>query len=127
MATVINGTATIRRASDLLGRVISYDDGAGNITRTQYDTRNRRIRVTDSAPPRSATTTTTRPDCPPGCTTQSWAPSATSPAPRQLYERGGPGAPRRGDRCRPGGDPGNHLAPSVAVRRQATDVRGPGS
>lgn len=50
VATLTNGTATIRRTSDLLGREISYDDGAGNITRTQYDNRNRRIRVTDAAP-----------------------------------------------------------------------------
>ncbi|MFE9171107.1 DNRLRE domain-containing protein [Streptomyces kebangsaanensis] len=50
VATVTNGTATIRRTTDLLGREISYDDGAGNVTRTQYDNRDRRIRVTDSAP-----------------------------------------------------------------------------
>ncbi|MFF7647414.1 DNRLRE domain-containing protein [Streptomyces canus] len=49
-ATVTNGTATIRRTRDALGREITYDDGAGNVTRTQYDNRDRRIRVTDSAP-----------------------------------------------------------------------------
>ncbi|MFV0138171.1 hypothetical protein ACLGIH_34375 [Streptomyces sp. HMX87] len=45
-----NGTATIRRTNDRLGREISYDDGAGNVTHTQYDNRDRKIRVTDSAP-----------------------------------------------------------------------------
>ncbi|MFV0136191.1 DNRLRE domain-containing protein [Streptomyces sp. HMX87] len=50
VATLTNGTATIRRTTDLLGREISYDDGAGNTTRTQYDNRDRRIRVTDSVP-----------------------------------------------------------------------------
>jgi RHS repeat-associated protein len=50
VATVSNGTATISRTSDLLGREIAYDDGAGNVTRTEYDSRDRRIRATDSAP-----------------------------------------------------------------------------
>ncbi|MFB6961860.1 DNRLRE domain-containing protein [Streptomyces sp. NPDC056309] len=50
VATVTNGTATIRRTTDLLGREISYDDGAGNVTRTEYDNRNRKVRVTDSVP-----------------------------------------------------------------------------
>jgi len=50
VATVSNGTATIRHTSDVLGREIAYDDGAGNVTRTEYDNRNRRARVTDSAP-----------------------------------------------------------------------------
>ncbi|WP_240503037.1 DNRLRE domain-containing protein [Streptomyces prasinopilosus] len=50
VATTANGTATIRRTTDLLGREITYDDGAGNTTRTQYDNRDRRIRATDSAP-----------------------------------------------------------------------------
>ncbi|HLL34116.1 MAG TPA: DNRLRE domain-containing protein [Streptomyces sp.] len=50
VATVTNGTATIRRTIDRLGREISYDDGAGNVTRTQYDNRDRKIRVTDSVP-----------------------------------------------------------------------------
>ncbi|MFE3034265.1 DNRLRE domain-containing protein [Streptomyces canus] len=50
VATVSNGTATISRTSDLLGREIAYDDGAGNVTRTEYDNRDRRIRATDSAP-----------------------------------------------------------------------------
>ncbi|WP_269439627.1 DNRLRE domain-containing protein [Streptomyces paludis] len=50
VATVTDGTATIRHTTDVLGRAIAYDDGAGNVTRTQYDNRDRRIRVTDSAP-----------------------------------------------------------------------------
>ncbi|MFD0314866.1 DNRLRE domain-containing protein [Streptomyces flavalbus] len=50
VATVTNGTATIRRTTDRLGREITYDDGAGNVTRTEYDNRDRRIRVADSAP-----------------------------------------------------------------------------
>ncbi|MBW8737701.1 MAG: RHS repeat-associated core domain-containing protein [Streptomyces turgidiscabies] len=50
VATVSNGTATISRTTDLLGRQIAYDDGAGNVTRTEYDKRDRKIRVTDSAP-----------------------------------------------------------------------------
>ncbi|MFB7739350.1 DNRLRE domain-containing protein [Streptomyces sp. NPDC056112] len=50
VATISNGTATIRRISDVLGREISYDDGAGNVTRTEYDNRDHKIRVTDSAP-----------------------------------------------------------------------------
>ncbi|MEU0158339.1 DNRLRE domain-containing protein [Streptomyces sp. NPDC006261] len=49
-ATVGNPTATVRRTSDALGRVISYNDGSGNVTRTEYDNRNRKTRVTDSAP-----------------------------------------------------------------------------
>ncbi|MEU9291770.1 DNRLRE domain-containing protein [Streptomyces sp. NPDC048275] len=50
VATISNGTATISRTTDLLGREIAYDDGAGNVTRTEYDNRDRRIRATDSAP-----------------------------------------------------------------------------
>lgn len=50
VATVSDGTATISRTTDLLGREIAYDDGAGNVTRTEYDSRGRRTRVTDSAP-----------------------------------------------------------------------------
>ncbi|WP_405816532.1 DNRLRE domain-containing protein [Streptomyces sp. NBC_01390] len=50
VATVSNGTATITHTTDQLGREIAYDDGAGNVTRTEYDTRDRRTRVTDSAP-----------------------------------------------------------------------------
>ncbi|MEV5973991.1 DNRLRE domain-containing protein [Streptomyces sp. NPDC051921] len=50
VATVSDGTSTIARTTDLLGREIAYDDGAGNITRTEYDSRDRRVRVTDSAP-----------------------------------------------------------------------------
>ncbi|MFE2267228.1 DNRLRE domain-containing protein [Streptomyces griseosporeus] len=50
VATVSNVTATITHTTDLLGREIAYDDGAGNITRTEYDSQGRKIRVTDSAP-----------------------------------------------------------------------------
>ncbi|MFI6935461.1 DNRLRE domain-containing protein [Streptomyces sp. NPDC050287] len=50
VATVTNGSATIRHSTDLLGREITYDDGAGNVTRTEYDNRDRKVRVTDSAP-----------------------------------------------------------------------------
>ncbi|MFJ4822058.1 DNRLRE domain-containing protein [Streptomyces bacillaris] len=50
VATVTDGSATIRHTRDVLGREIAYDDGAGNITRTQYDGSGRKIRVTDSAP-----------------------------------------------------------------------------
>ncbi|MFI8521551.1 DNRLRE domain-containing protein [Streptomyces sp. NPDC085481] len=50
VASVANGTATITHTADLLGREIAYDDGAGNITRTEYDSRGRRTRVSDSAP-----------------------------------------------------------------------------
>ncbi|MFG2459335.1 RHS repeat-associated core domain-containing protein [Streptomyces sp. NPDC048523] len=50
VATASDGTATIRHTMDLLGREISYDDGAGNTTRTEYDSRDRKVRVADSAP-----------------------------------------------------------------------------
>lgn len=48
MATVTNGTTT--HTTDLLGREIAYDDGAGNVTRSEYDNRGRKTKVTDSAP-----------------------------------------------------------------------------
>ncbi|WNI30003.1 DNRLRE domain-containing protein [Streptomyces sp. ITFR-6] len=50
LATISTGTATVRHTIDLLGREIAYDDGAGNVTRTEYDNRDRKTRVTDSAP-----------------------------------------------------------------------------
>ena len=50
VATVSNGTATITHTTDALGREIAYDDGAGNVTHTEYDNRDRKVRVTDSAP-----------------------------------------------------------------------------
>ncbi|MER6629027.1 RHS repeat-associated core domain-containing protein [Streptomyces sp. NPDC000987] len=50
VATLSNGTVTITHTTDVLGREIAYDDGAGNVTRTEYDNRDRKIRVTDSAP-----------------------------------------------------------------------------
>lgn len=64
--TVTNNTATIRHTNDLLGRVIAYDDGAGNVTRTEYDNRNRKTRVTDSSP----STTTYSYDNPAGLPTR---------------------------------------------------------
>ncbi|MFD8463496.1 DNRLRE domain-containing protein [Streptomyces cyaneofuscatus] len=50
VATASDGTSTIRHTIDLLGREISYGDGSGNTTRTEYDNRDRKIRVHDSAP-----------------------------------------------------------------------------
>ena len=65
-ATVTNGAATIRHTNDMLGRLIAYDDGAGNVTRTEYDARNRKTRVTDSVP----STTTYSYDNPAGLPTR---------------------------------------------------------
>ncbi|MFE5854280.1 DNRLRE domain-containing protein [Streptomyces sp. NPDC056500] len=65
-STVADTAATIRRANDMLGRVMSYDDGTGNVTRTEYDNRNRKTRVTDSAP----STTTYSYDNPAGLPTR---------------------------------------------------------
>ncbi|MFF8974309.1 DNRLRE domain-containing protein [Streptomyces sp. NPDC014995] len=50
VATVTDGTTTTRRSNDRLGREISYDDGAGNVTRTEYDNRNRVTRSSNSVP-----------------------------------------------------------------------------
>ncbi|MEV4880137.1 DNRLRE domain-containing protein [Streptomyces cyaneofuscatus] len=65
VATVTDGTATVRHTYDRLGRTIAYDDGAGNVTRTEYDSRDRKTRVTDSAP----STTTYAYDSPAGLPT----------------------------------------------------------
>ncbi|WP_326706062.1 DNRLRE domain-containing protein [Streptomyces cyaneofuscatus] len=56
VATVSDGTTTIRHTYDVLGRTIAYDDGAGNVTRTQYDLRDRKTRVADSVPSESTYT-----------------------------------------------------------------------
>lgn len=50
VATVADGTTTVRRSNDMLGREISYDDGAGNVTRTEYDNRDRVTRSSNSVP-----------------------------------------------------------------------------
>ncbi|MER5555746.1 DNRLRE domain-containing protein [Streptomyces sp. NPDC002793] len=50
VATMSDGTTTVRHVADKLGREISYDDGAGNVTRTGYDIRDRVTRRSDSAP-----------------------------------------------------------------------------
>ncbi|MCP3765232.1 DNRLRE domain-containing protein [Streptomyces sp. MAR25Y5] len=65
-ATVNDGTTTVRHTNDQLGRLITYDDGTGNVTRTEYDARDRKTRVTDSAP----STTTYTYDNPAGLPTR---------------------------------------------------------
>ncbi|MFE7766838.1 DNRLRE domain-containing protein [Streptomyces sp. NPDC057438] len=50
VATMSDGATTVRHVADRLGREISYDDGAGNVTRTEYDARDRVTRRSDSAP-----------------------------------------------------------------------------
>lgn len=50
IATASDSAATIRHTIDVLGREVSYNDGSGNVTRTEYDNRDRKARVTDSAP-----------------------------------------------------------------------------
>ncbi|MFF7545980.1 DNRLRE domain-containing protein [Streptomyces canus] len=50
VATTSDGATTVRHVADRLGREISYDDGAGNVTRTEYDARDRVTRRSDSAP-----------------------------------------------------------------------------
>ncbi|MEV7280409.1 DNRLRE domain-containing protein [Streptomyces sp. NPDC093111] len=49
-ATTASGGRTISTAYDRLGRVLTYDDGAGNVTTTSYDLLDRPVRVADSAP-----------------------------------------------------------------------------
>lgn len=44
------GGQTIAYTYDALGRLTSYDDGAGNITTTAYDILGRPVKVTDSVP-----------------------------------------------------------------------------
>lgn len=53
LSTVSDGTTATRHTYDVLGRTIAYDDGSGNVARTEYDNRDRKIRVTDSAPSES--------------------------------------------------------------------------
>lgn len=48
--TQSSGGKTITYGHDSLGRTISYNDGAGNITATAYDVLDRPVKVTDSAP-----------------------------------------------------------------------------
>ncbi|MET7899426.1 hypothetical protein, partial [Streptomyces mirabilis] len=50
VATVTDGTTTITRAYDKLGRQVSYKDGTGNTAVTEYDAFDRPVKVTDSAP-----------------------------------------------------------------------------
>ncbi|WP_051900875.1 DNRLRE domain-containing protein [Streptomyces aureus] len=50
VATETSNGQTITHTTDMLGREISYDDGAGNTAATQYDALDRPIQVTDSAP-----------------------------------------------------------------------------
>lgn len=50
VAGTSDGTATVSQAYDLLGRQVSYDDGAGSVTTTEYDPLNRVVRRADSAP-----------------------------------------------------------------------------
>ncbi|MEE1832318.1 DNRLRE domain-containing protein [Streptomyces sp. SP17KL33] len=50
VATMSDGATTVHHVADKLGREISYDDGAGNVTRTEYDARDRVTRRSDSAP-----------------------------------------------------------------------------
>ncbi|MGW0826015.1 DNRLRE domain-containing protein [Streptomyces sp. NPDC002845] len=50
VATIASGGRTITYGYDKLGRVTSYDDGAGNTTTTAYDILDRVVRTADSAP-----------------------------------------------------------------------------
>ncbi|MFF3565475.1 RHS repeat-associated core domain-containing protein [Streptomyces sp. NPDC002574] len=50
VATESTTAGTITHISDLLGREISYSDGAGNTTTTSYDQLGRPVKTTDSAP-----------------------------------------------------------------------------
>ncbi|MDT9698293.1 DNRLRE domain-containing protein [Streptomyces sp. P17] len=50
VATLTAGGQTITRTSDMLGREISYNDGAGNTATTSYDALGRPVKTTDSAP-----------------------------------------------------------------------------
>ncbi len=50
VATVTSNGQTITHTYDVLGREISYDDGAGNTAATSYDALGRPVRTTDSAP-----------------------------------------------------------------------------
>jgi len=48
--TVASDGKTVTTAYDKLGRVISYNDGAGNIRTAEYDVFGRPVKVSDSAP-----------------------------------------------------------------------------
>jgi RHS repeat-associated protein len=50
IATRVSNGQTIVFGYDVLGRQISYDDGAGNTTTTAYDILDRRVKNTDSVP-----------------------------------------------------------------------------
>ncbi len=49
-ATVAAGGRTAAYSYDALGRLVGYDDGAGNVTTTEFDTLGRAVKVSDSAP-----------------------------------------------------------------------------
>ncbi|WP_307790501.1 DNRLRE domain-containing protein [Streptomyces actuosus] len=50
VATVTSNGQTVTHVDDVLGREISYADGAGNTAATSYDALGRPVRTTDSAP-----------------------------------------------------------------------------
>ncbi|MFD7985211.1 DNRLRE domain-containing protein [Kitasatospora indigofera] len=50
LATLANGRATIKQGYDKLGRLVSYDDGAGNVAATEYDKLDRVLKKSDSVP-----------------------------------------------------------------------------
>ncbi|MFJ3792430.1 DNRLRE domain-containing protein [Kitasatospora sp. NPDC090091] len=50
LATVTNGRATITQGYDRLGRLVSYDDGAGATSTTEYDRLDRVVKKSDSVP-----------------------------------------------------------------------------
>ncbi|MFJ4007918.1 DNRLRE domain-containing protein [Streptomyces sp. NPDC090023] len=50
VTTVTSGGHTVTRTYDMLGRDLSYDDGAGNIRKTVFDNLDRPLKTTDSAP-----------------------------------------------------------------------------
>ncbi|MFF1847071.1 DNRLRE domain-containing protein [Streptomyces sp. NPDC058217] len=56
VVTVTANGRTITHTTDMLGREIGYNDGAGNTTTTEYDSLDRPVKVADSAP--SSTTYT---------------------------------------------------------------------
>ncbi|MFF5444064.1 DNRLRE domain-containing protein [Streptomyces sp. NPDC012888] len=49
-ATVASGGRTVSYSYDALGRLVGYDDGAGNVTTTEFDPLGRAVKVSDSAP-----------------------------------------------------------------------------
>ncbi|WP_434597657.1 DNRLRE domain-containing protein [Streptomyces sp. A5-4] len=48
--TQSSGGKTVTNRYDTLGRLYSYDDGAGNVTTTVFDALDRPVKITDSAP-----------------------------------------------------------------------------